>query len=201
MASACACHSIFADDLAAAEGQRHRQPRVVHAIERAPQAVAHRDDAPAVPATEQQSAFTQHWTVVVVADQKRPMGIGPHRLRAAGNIRRRPIQRKETGGQIRATRQIHQALVGRDQLGHVFSEHAPRFQIIRALGVALRQKPLLVRRPVMLEQTPPLGSRLGFRYRFEAQAHLRDRYRILKAPASRLIGTFSCLTSSRGCEP
>ena len=157
-------------DLApAAEGQRGREAGVVHAVEQAPEAVAHADHAPAGPGRRADDALRAGRRIVVVAHEDRIRVAAPRSLRAAHHKAGRPVEREKAGRQLVAAGELDEALVGGDQLGHVPAQHPAAGREIRASRLALLQVPAAVGRPHRVEGGLPLVPGLELLDRLERQ--------------------------------
>ena len=78
--------------------------------------------------------------VVVVADQGRG-AVGPQRLGAAGQERRRVVERQEARLEVAAADQLDQPLPGRQQLGQMLAQHQPALDEGGPRRLALAQVP------------------------------------------------------------
>ena len=98
--------------------ERDGEAGVVHAVEQAPQAVAHADHAVPAPcrrlARRPRSAPARSRSCAPA-----PGRPAMRRLRAARQVRRRVVQRQHPRGHVAAAGQVDQPLVDADQLRHV----------------------------------------------------------------------------------
>ena len=157
-----------ADVAPPAEGERDREAVGVDAVEQPPEAVAHADHAPARPRGRGDHALQPRGRVVVVADEHRRVAAAGT-LRAADDEPRRTVEGEHPRGQLVAVRQLHQAVVRRDQLGHVALQRAAAGLEARAGRLALLQVPRPVRGPHGAQPRLPLRSGLQLLDRLEDQ--------------------------------
>ena len=178
-----------AQDLPAAERQRDGEPRVVHPIQEAPEAVAHADHAAIQQTRRPHQAFEPRRRVVVVASEQRTPLARPGALRTGREERRRLVEREHARRQVAAPRQLDHPFVRRDQLRHVRAEHPRARRVRRASLLALAEEPLPVVRPPLLEDGAPAISELELldgaereREHAHGRADARRRTRERRAP-------------------
>ncbi len=152
----------IAHHAAPAERQRDRKARIVHAVHQTPQAVAHPDHPPAGERACVHDAFQQQRGIVVVADQRR-RATREDRLGAAGQVRRRVVERQHASRELVTAGEIHQPLPGGHELGHVRAQHPPARRVARTRRPAIAEIPAPVARPGEREERLPArpGLRLG----------------------------------------
>ncbi len=111
--------------------------------------------------------------IVVVAHQYLALIVHPDRLRAAGEVGRRAVERQCPGRQVAASGELGEALIGRHQLRHVGLELGTGLEIAGAGGVPLGQEPLAVTGPEPFEVVLPLLARRHLSDGFELELHGR----------------------------
>ena len=170
------------DEPAATERERHRQPVLVQPVEQAPQAVARADDPAACPGGRPDDPVEPGRDVVVVSDEDR-RSAPPDTLRAGAKVRRRVDHRQRPGRNVAPAGQLDEALVGRDELGHVVPQQPARFEVAGAGRLTVLQVPVAMGRPALGEGGRP--ERPG---RALADRPKRDRHRRRGRPSGGVGG-------------
>src|SRR4029453_2313621 len=102
----------------AAEGQGDCEARIVHAVNEAPQAISGAEDASARKGVRVDHMLEEVQSVVVVADEQRSAAT-ERGLGTPGQEAWRVPQREESGCALVAAGELHEALPGGYELGHV----------------------------------------------------------------------------------
>ena len=144
--------------LPAAEGERHDEAVLVHAVQQPPQAVARTDHASSREGAAGGDPLEEIRVVVVVAHQ-RSLLAGQHGLGAAWQECRRVPHGQHPRCHLVAPRQRDEPLPRRYQLGHEPSELRSGCGEVGALKLALLEVPAPVARPGRVVQRLPASPR------------------------------------------
>src|SRR5688572_16752965 len=152
----------------AAEGQRECKASIVHAVKEAPQAVPCAEDPSTRKGAGVNHSLEKVRAVVVVADEQRSVSTD-RGLGTAGQEAWRVPQRQQSGGDLVAAGELHEALPGGNEFGHVVRKHPPTCSEVGSRGRALTEVPAVV--GVASHIVQGLPTRAGLILTYAVQRH------------------------------